>query len=302
MAGGHDHRHAERVEIRGRAGLAHNLLHREEPEGADRGRAHRRAEVQARLDSAEVDQERAPVARQDDVARLDVAVDERGVEPVEVGEHVEEGAQDRLEREPGERRVVVDPLLQRSALDVVLHEDQRQRPAALLGDRLAPELARGQRPRAVVGEVLVVTRDVWVVDRGEHPRLAFEQLERLPVRHPIDAQHLEVDRRAVVAEREERVAEAARADRAIDGVAVAQASDGLLRREDRLHRPHEGTASDEPVATVMLRFDVGERADDRGGATTLSLMRAGSIPASWPRTSRPACRRRRRGPRARRRP
>jgi hypothetical protein len=177
----HDHRHPERVQVRGRHRPPRELLHRHVA-----GRAHHRAVGGRGVDrdatrGIEVDQHRPRVGKlagcplEHDVRRLDVAVQDRRGEPVQVVEDVEHAA------EEGARGALVEPL-----------------PAGERVAQVRPLVERLDQHelRPAIGRVLervVDLGDPGVLQPPEQRQLALEQLDLLPVLDVGEIEDLERD-------------------------------------------------------------------------------------------------------------
>ena len=158
-----EHGRAHPVEVGGERGPAQELLGGHEAEGADhRGSSHRAGAGRFGR-GPEVDEKDGPLLVADDVSRLDVAVEDRGLEPLQIDQ--------RLEQIGRHRRHV-----RLAGAPAALHQLEQRGP-------------RHQRPHQVAARHAVLggghevdqRRDARVIEVGDGPRFALEQLELFPV-------------------------------------------------------------------------------------------------------------------------
>src|SRR5258706_3233 len=139
------------------------------------------------------------------IAGLQVAVDDRRMLRVEVTEHLEHGARDAHRLRFVVAAAARELLRERLAVDELLHEVEEGDAGALLF------------------EVVAQLGDGRVIDAGEHGGLAAEEVDALPVAHVGERQLLDGDALAGLrVEGGEGVALAAAAEEALQPIAAAQ--------------------------------------------------------------------------------
>jgi hypothetical protein len=168
--------HTQPIKIARGPGVAKELLLRRVAEGARRRGGEILAGAQRSLNAAEVDKRRLAARAQDDVLGIDVAVDDGRRAEVNEGQHLQDLAQPAPHLGLAEPRATRYLAQRRSR-----HQLHDQREASRLGERDVVEPARNAR----------------MLQAAQHRRLALEQLQGLPARQAVEAQHLDQDRRAV---------------------------------------------------------------------------------------------------------
>lgn len=208
-----DHDHAEAVEVGGRQRLTQDLLRGHVAEGPRAG--HRARLAQRQLDGAEVDQ-REPVRREQEVLRRDVAVQHRRDAGVQIFEDLEALLEDRPQLLRGQHLLAIEQVLQARRVDQGLDEDEA---AALL-----------------VVEVVEVARDRRMLEAGEHPGLALEQLDGLPVARAGQLELLEEHQAEPAAARAIGQARGPLGERRVDVVGVGRGGEALAHAEARRYQ------------------------------------------------------------------